>query len=151
MTNKNKTKDNTILAMRAQRTLKDLGVNLLIPQDSKQWKSFICNLRINLLGLSAEEFWEILGLSRSSGVKYESSDRSYSRQPNRKLMLLIAESFNLSWEPLNQIFDNPIDSKSSTKMLEMLKKNNVSMHELEILLKCLSDLRKLHSKMEIKN
>ena len=151
MANKDKTKDNSILAARAQRTLKDIGVNPLIPQDSRQWKSFIINLRTSLLGLTTEEFWDIVGLSRSSGVKYESSDRSYSRQPNRKLMLLIAEAFKLEWEIPDRVPNNPVDSKSSSKMLEMLEKNNVSMQELEILIRCLSDLRKLHSKMGTKN
>ena len=151
MANKDKTKDNSILAVRAQRTLKDIGVNPLIPQDSKQWKSFIINLRTTLLGLTTEEFWDIVGLSRSSGVKYESSDRSYSRQPNRKLMLLIAEAFKLEWEIPARVSNNPVDSKSSSKMLEMLENNNFSMQELEILLNCLIDLRKLHSKMETKN
>ena len=151
MTNKDKTKDNSILASRAQRTLKDIGVNPLIPQDSRQWKSFIINLRTSLLGLTTEEFWDIVGLSRSSGVKYESSDRSYSRQPNRKLMLLIAEAFKLEWEIPDRVPSTPVDSKSSSKMLEMLEKNNVSMQELEILIRCLSDLRKLHSKMGTKN
>ena len=151
MANKDKTKDNSILAARAQRTLKDIGVNPLIPQDSRQWKSFIINLRTALLGLTTEEFWDIVGLSRSSGVKYESSDKSYSRQPNRKLMLLIAEAFKLEWEVPDRVPNIPVDSKSSSKMLEMLEKNNVSMQELEILLNCLSNLRKLHSKMGTKN
>lgn len=151
MANKDKTKDNSILAARAQRTLKDIGVNPLIPQDPKQWKSFIINLRTALLGLTTEEFWDIVGLSRSSGVKYESSDKSYSRQPNRKLMLLIAEAFKLEWEVPDRVPNAPVDSKSSSKMLEMLEKNNVSMQELEILLNCLSNLRKLHSKMGTKN
>ncbi|WP_371751303.1 hypothetical protein ABX026_16160 [Snodgrassella alvi] len=151
MTNKDKTKDNSILAARAQRTLKDIGVNPLIPQDPRQWKSYIINLRTALLGLTTEEFWDIVGLSRSSGVKYESSDKSYSRQPNRKLMLLIAEAFKLEWEVPDRVPNIPVDSKSSSKMLEMLEKKNVSMQELEILLNCLSDLRKLHSKMGTKN
>lgn len=151
MANKDKTKDNSILAARAQRTLKDIGVNPLIPQDPRQWKSYIINLRTALLGLTTEEFWDIVGLSRSSGVKYESSDKSYSRQPNRKLMLLIAEAFKLEWEVPDCVPNIPVDSKSSSKMLEMLEKNNVSMQELEILLNCLSNLRKLHSKMGTKN
>lgn len=151
MANKDKTKDNSILAARAQRTLKDIGVNPLIPQDPRQWKSYIINLRTALLGLTTEEFWDIVGLSRSSGVKYESSDKSYSRQPNRKLMLLIAEAFKLEWEVPDRVPNTPVDSKSSSKMLEMLEKNNVSMQELEILLNCLSNLRKLHSKMGTKN
>lgn len=151
MANKDKTKDNSILAARAQRTLKDIGVNPLIPQDPRQWKSYIINLRTALLGLTTEEFWDIVGLSRSSGVKYESSDKSYSRQPNRKLMLLIAEAFKLEWEVPDRVPNTPVDSKSSSKMLEMLEKKNVSMQELEILLNCLSDLRKLHSKMGTKN
>ena len=151
MANKDKTKDNSILAARAQRTLKDIGVNPLIPQDPRQWKSYIINLRTALLGLTTEEFWDIVGLSRSSGVKYESSDKSYSRQPNRKLMLLIAEAFKLEWEVPDRVPNIPVDSKSSSKMLEMLEKKNVSMQELEILLNCLSDLRKLHSKMGTKN
>jgi len=151
MANKDKTKDNSILAARAQRTLKDIGVNPLIPQDPRQWKSYIINLRTALLGLTTEEFWDIVGLSRSSGVKYESSDKSYSRQPNRKLMLLIAEAFKLEWEVPDRVPNIPVDSKSSSKMLEMLEKNNVSMQELEILLNCLSNLRKLHSKMGTKN
>lgn len=151
MANKDKTKDNSILAARAQRTLKDIGVNPLIPQDPRQWKSYIINLRTALLGLTTEEFWDIVGLSRSSGVKYESSDKSYSRQPNRKLMLLIAEAFKLEWEVPDRVSNIPVDSKSSSKMLEMLEKNNVSMQELEILLNCLSNLRKLHSKMGTKN
>lgn len=151
MANKDKTKDNSILAARAQRTLKDIGVNPLIPQDPRQWKSYIINLRTALLGLTTEEFWDIVGLSRSSGVKYESSDKSYSRQPNRKLMLLIAEAFKLEWEVPDRVSNIPVDSKSSSKMLEMLEKNNVSMQELEILLNCLSSLRKLHSKMGTKN
>ena len=151
MANKDKTKDNSILAARAQRTLKDIGVNPLIPQDPRQWKSYIINLRTALLGLTTEEFWDIVGLSRSSGVKYESSDKSYSRQPNRKLMLLIAEAFKLEWEVPDRVPNIPVDSKSSSKMLEMLEKNNVSMQELEILLNCLSNLRKLHSKTGTKN
>ncbi|NUF08951.1 hypothetical protein [Snodgrassella sp. ESL0324] len=151
MVNKDKTKDNSILAARAQRTLKDIGVNPLIPQDPRQWKSYIINLRTALLGLTTEEFWDIVGLSRSSGVKYESSDKSYSRHPNRKLMLLIAEAFKLEWEVPDRVPNIPVDSKSSSKMLEMLEKNNVSMQELEILLNCLSNLRKLHSKMGTKN
>ena len=151
MANKDKTKDNSILAARAQRTLKDIGVNPLIPQDPRQWKSYIINLRTALLGLTTEEFWDIVGLSRSSGVKYESSDKSYSRQPNRKLMLLIAEAFKLEWEVPDRVPNIPVDSKSSSKMLEMLEKNSVSMQELEILLNCLSNLRKLHSKMGTKN
>lgn len=151
MANKDKTKDNSILAARAQRTLKDIGVNPLIPQDPRQWKSYIINLRTALLGLTTEEFWDIVGLSRSSGVKYESSDKSYSRQPNRKLMLLIAEAFKLEWEVPDRVPNIPVDSKSSSKMLEMLEKSNVSMQELEILLNCLSNLRKLHFKMGTKN
>lgn len=151
MANKDKTKDNSILAARAQRTLKDIGVNPLIPQDPRQWKSYIINLRTALLGLTTEEFWDIVGLSRSSGVKYESSDKSYSRQPNRKLMLLIAEAFKLEWEVPDRVPNTPVDSKSSSKMLEMLEKSNVSMQELEILLNCLSNLRKLHSKTGTKN
>lgn len=151
MVNKDKTKDITIIAARAQRTLKDLGLNPQIPQDSKQWKSFIRNLRVNLLGLSADEFWDAVGLSRSSGVKYESSGKSYSREPNRRIMLLISEAFNLDWEVPSQILDNAVDSESSAKMLKMLKDNKVSLKELEIILRCLNDLRKIHSKMGTKN
>ena len=66
-------------------------------------------------------------------------------------MLLIAEAFKLEWEVPDRVPNTPVDSKSSSKMLEMLEKSNVSMQELEVLLNCLSNLRKLHSKMGTKN
>lgn len=151
MVNKDKTKDIIIKTAKAQQTLKDLGLNLEIPQDSRKWKSFIRNLREHYLGLSVADFWEIVGLSRSSGTKYESPDNSYSRVPKRRLMLLISEAFDLDWEVPKQGLDNSIDSETSMKMLKMLNDNKVSIKELEILLRSLSDLRKLHSKASTKN
>lgn len=66
-------------------------------------------------------------------------------------MLLISEAFNLGWEVPEHGLNNTTDSESSKKMLKMLNDNSVNIKELEILLRCLSDLRKLHFKMGTKN
>jgi transcriptional regulator with XRE-family HTH domain len=145
-----------ILANRARKALQTLGVKLAIPQNPKDWKSFIVNLRVSYLGFSQEEFWNIIGLSRASGSKYESEGTSSSREVNRRLMLMLADALNLDWELPNSTsrLENLYISEPpeiQNKMLQMLIANNVSEKELAILLKLLTDLRRLNSERTLKN
>lgn len=145
-----------IQTKRARKTLQDLGIKLAIPQNSNDWKAFIVNLRTNYLGFSQEEFWNILGLSRASGSKYESEGTSSSREVNRRLMLMLADALDLDWElpksthslVSSQISESP---ETQDRMLQMLKSSKVSEQELDILLKLLIDLRRLNNGRSIKN
>lgn len=125
---------NSIIA-EAKQLIKSHNINNIVPLDSKQWGSYLRNLRISLQ-FNQQKFWYMFGLSISSGSKKEGVTedvRSISKEDMDYYIYLL----DLRWESPKRYtnVDGITPTNLGVKALELLNYYDPDLHDLETLLK----------------
>lgn len=135
------------IQQKAKNILSSLNLKPMVPQDPREWKTFVHQLRVTYLGFTLEEFWQGAGLSQSSGSKYENISDG-SRPITRRIMLKIADVYDLDWElthaHTNTVLLAPTQlTETDRRLLQILKDNHIDEAELQSLLQIVKALGQL--------